>query len=161
MNDSLKIETRGERELVITRTFDAPRKLVFEAMGSPRLLPRWLTGPPGWTMTTCEIDERAGGTFKHVWRGPDGTEMGMSGVYREVVRPERVVRTEVFDFGCEAQAGEQLCTMVLTETNGRTRMQLTVRYPSREARDGALRSGMEHGMSASYANLDEVLRVPA
>jgi uncharacterized protein YndB with AHSA1/START domain len=78
-------------------------------------------------------------------------------VFREVVPPERIVRTERFDFGCDAQAGEQLGTAVLTERDGRTTLVITVLYPSREARDAALASGMEHGMAAGYARLDELL----
>jgi uncharacterized protein YndB with AHSA1/START domain len=111
-------------------------------------------------MTVCDDDQKVGGTFRWGWSGPDGTEMAMHGVYREVVAPERVVRTEVFDFGCVAAPGaEQLCTMTLTEQNEKTFLSLTVLYPSKEARDGALASGMEHGMSAGYDRLEEMLTV--
>jgi uncharacterized protein YndB with AHSA1/START domain len=91
---TLKVTTPTDREIVITRVFDAPRRLVFEAMSKAELLQRWLWGPPGWTMVVCENDLKVGGGFRHVWRGPDGKEMAMRGVYREVVPPERIVRTE-------------------------------------------------------------------
>src|SRR5688572_30084511 len=117
---TLTVTTSTDREIVLTREFDAPRELVFDAMNNPELLKRWLLGPPGWTMPVCEIDARVGGVFRHVWRNTDGTEMAMRGVYREVVPPERVVRTESFEFGCAAQAGEQVATMVLTEQGDKT-----------------------------------------
>jgi uncharacterized protein YndB with AHSA1/START domain len=157
----LEITTPTDREIVITRGFDAPRRLVWEAMSKPELLKRWLFGPPGWAMTVCDDDLRVGGKFRWVWRGPDGTEMAMHGVYREIVPPERMVRTETFEFGCPAQAGEQLGTMMLTEKDGRTQMTLTVSYPSKEARDGAIASGMEQGMAAGYNRLDELLAAQA
>jgi uncharacterized protein YndB with AHSA1/START domain len=154
---SFQITTPTDREIVITRVFHAPRTLVFDAMAKPELLKRWLSGPPGWSMVECESDSRVGGTFRHVWRNADGAEMAMHGVYREVVPPERIVRTETFEFGCDAQAGEQLGTLVLTEKGGVTTLTLTVLYPSKEARDGAIASGMERGVAASYNGLAELL----
>jgi uncharacterized protein YndB with AHSA1/START domain len=156
-SSTLKVTTSGDREIVITRVFDAPRKLLFEALSKPEFLRRWLLGPPGWSMTVCENDLRVGGTFRHVWRSADGAEMAMRGVYREVVPPERVVRTETFDFGCDAQGGEQLGTLVLIEQGGKTTLTLTVQFPSREARDAAVASGMEHGLAAGYDRLDGIL----
>jgi uncharacterized protein YndB with AHSA1/START domain len=153
---ALKVATPTDREIVITRSFDAPRRLVWNALTTPELLKRWLFGPPGWEMTVCEEDTRVGGNFRWAWRGPNGEEMQMHGVYREVVPPERVVRTETFDFGCVPQAGEQLGTLVLTERGGKTDLTLTLLYPSKEARDGAIASGMEHGMAAGYDRLDEM-----
>lgn len=154
---AVQITTPTDREIVIRRVFDAPREAVFEAMTRPELLKRWLLGPPGWTMTACECDLRVGGTFRHAWRGPDGAEMAMHGVYREVSPPERIVRTEIFEFGCDSQAGEQLGTLVLAEENGRTTLTLTLSYPSKEARDATIASGMERGVAASYDRLDAVL----
>ena len=83
--------------------------------------------------------------------------MSMSGVYREVVPPERCVRTEVFDTGCVPGGGEQLATLVLTEMGERTLLTITLLYDSKEARDGAAASGMEQGMAAGYERLDEIL----
>jgi uncharacterized protein YndB with AHSA1/START domain len=155
--ETLKVEARGDVEIVISRRFNAPRKLVFEAMTTPTLIRRWLFGPPGWEMTVCEDDARVGGAFRWAWSGPDGAAMAMHGTYKEVVPGERIVRTETFDMGCDAHMGEQVGTMTLSERDGVTDLHLIVRYPSKEARDGAVASGMEHGMRASYDKLDEVL----
>jgi uncharacterized protein YndB with AHSA1/START domain len=157
MKDTLKVTAAGDREIVITREFDAPRALVWDAMSRPELLKRWLFGPPGWEMTACEEDQRVGGTFRWEWSGPGGAGMTMSGVYREIVPPERTVRTEVFESGCLPAMGEQLVTLVLTESGEKTTLTLTVLYPSKEARDGALAGGMAGGMAASYDRLDEIL----
>jgi len=154
---TLKVTTPSDNEIVLTRVFDAPRRLVFDTLTKPELLKRWLLGPPGWTMTVCEIDPKGGGTFRHVWRGPDGTELAMHGVHREVSQPDRIVRTESFDMGCPGQAGEQLATAVLTEVGGKTTLTTTLLYPSKEARDATIASGMEHGVAAGYARLDELL----
>jgi uncharacterized protein YndB with AHSA1/START domain len=154
---ALKVTLPSDREIVLTRDFDAPRDLVFETMSKPELIQRWLFGPPGWSMVVCEDEQRVGGTFRWVWHGPEGKEMSMRGTYREIVPPERVVRTESFEFGCEAQAGEQLATLVLSEKGDKTALRLTVLYPSKEARDGARASGMERGVSASYDRLAELL----
>jgi len=160
---TLKVTTPTDREIVMTRNFDALRTLVFDAMTKPELLKRWLSGPPGWSMVVCENDLKVGGAFRHVWRGPDGAELSMRGVYREVVPPEvggvggRTVRTESFEFGCNAQAAEQLGTLVLIEQDGRTTLTLTLLYPSKEARDATIASGMEHGVAAGYDRLAELL----
>jgi uncharacterized protein YndB with AHSA1/START domain len=153
----LNVTTPTDREIVITRQFDAPRRLVWDAMAKPELLKRWLFGPPGWEMTTCEDDLRPGGKFRWSWSGPEGAAMTMTGIYREVVAPERMVRTESFEFGCAPQAGEQLARLVLTEQGGKTLLTLTMLYPSKEARDGAIASGMERGISVGYDRLDEIL----
>ncbi|MGH9492684.1 MAG: SRPBCC family protein [Terriglobales bacterium] len=153
---TFKITAQGEREIVMTRVFDAPRTLVFEAYTKPELVQRWLLGPPGWTMPVCEMDLRVGGSFRWVWRrDADGTEMGMGGVYREVVPPERLVHTERFDNPW--YPGEALITTVLAEQGGRTTLTATMLYESREARDGILKSGMERGVAASYDRLEEIL----
>jgi uncharacterized protein YndB with AHSA1/START domain len=157
MKNTLNVTTPNDRDIVLSRVFDAPRRLVYEAMSQPELLKRWLFGPPGWEMTVCEDDLRVGGAFHWAWRGPNGEEMSMRGTYREVVPPERIVRTESFEFGCAPQSGEQLASLVLVEQGSRTALTLTVRYPSKEARDGAIASGMEHGVAAGYDRLEEIL----
>jgi uncharacterized protein YndB with AHSA1/START domain len=157
MKNTLKVTTPTDREVVMTRVFDAPRHLVWEAMSKPELIRRWLFGPPGWTMTVCDDDLRVGGAFRWAWSGPNGEQMAMHGVYREVVPPERVVRTESFEFGCAPQAGEQLASVVLTEQGAKTLLTLKLTYPSKEARDGAIASGMERGVSAGYDRLEEML----
>src|SRR5262245_22698927 len=146
----LNVTTPTDREIVITRQFEAPRRLVWDALAKPELLKRWLFGPPGWEMTLCEDDLRPGGVLRWAWRGPEGAEMMMTGVYREVVPPERIVRTESYLVGCAPQSGEQLATLVLTEKGGKTLLTLTVSYPSKEARDGAIASGMDRGIAAGY-----------
>lgn len=87
---TLELTTRGDREIVMTRVFDAPRRLVFDAFTKPELVKQWLLGPPGWTMPVCEIDLRVGGAYRYVWRAADGQKMGMGGVYREIQAPERL-----------------------------------------------------------------------
>lgn len=157
MKHTLKVSTPGDLEIVVTREFNAPRELVWEAMTTPALIKRWIYGPPGWEMTVCEDDPRAGGKFRWVWTGPEGTGMTMHGVYQEVVRPERGVRTEIFEHGCAPAGSEQLATLELADQGPRTGMTITVRFPSKEAREGAIAAGMARGMAASYDRLDEVL----
>jgi uncharacterized protein YndB with AHSA1/START domain len=153
--ETLKVTTPSDREIAMTRVFDAPRRLVFDALTHPELLKRWLLGPPGWSMVVCEIDLKVGGRFRYVWRKDDGTEMGMGGAYRELVPPARIVLTELFDE--DWTGGETLNTAVFTEQSGKTTLINTVRYSSREARDGALNSGMTQGVAASYDRLAELL----
>ena len=153
---NLKLTTHGDREIVITRAFDAPRKLVFDAFTKPELVKQWLLGPDGWSMPVCEIDLKVGGKYRYVWRrDKDGTEMGMGGVYREIVAPERIVATEKFDQSW--YPGEALGTFVLIEQAGKTTLTETILYESREARDGVLKSGMEKGIVASYDRLASLL----
>ncbi len=150
---SLKITTPTEREIVMTRVFDAPRRRVFDAWTKPEHVPKWMLGPEGWTMPVCEIDLRPGGAWHFVWRRSDGTEMGMRGVYREVTPPERVVSTESWG----GNWPETLNTLILSEENGKTTVTNTILYPSKEARDAALKTGMKEGVAASFDRLAEVL----
>ena len=153
---SLTLTTPSDREILITREFNAPRALVFDCMSRPELVRLWLLGPPGWSMPVCEIDLRVGGRYRYVWRNDaHGTEMGMGGVYREILAPEKVVQTELFDQ--DWTGGETVGTSILTEKSGKTTMNLTVLYSSKEARDGALRTPMADGMNAGYDRLDGVL----
>jgi uncharacterized protein YndB with AHSA1/START domain len=149
--------TPSDREIVVTRVFDAPRRLVWDAWTSPEHLPRWMTGPEGWTMPVCEIDLRPGGAWHFVWRPANGTEMEMRGVYREVVPPERVVSTESWG----GDWPETINTLVLSEKDGRTTMTLTILYVSKEAREAALGTGMQGGMEQSFDRLTEHLRTLA
>lgn len=124
-------------------------------MTKPELLRRWFDGPSGWSLVVCEVDLRVGGAFRYEWRGPDGSEMGMGGVHHEIVSPERIVRTEVFDD--DWTGGETRGTAVLTEQGGKTTLTITVLYSSGEARDGALGTGMAQGVAAGYDRLAELL----
>ena len=152
---TLKVTTPTDREVVMTRIFDAPRRLVFDSFTKPELVRRWMYGWDGWTLPVCEIDLRVGGKYRFVWRGPDGTEMGMGGVYREIVPPERVVTSELFDE--DWTGGETLVTIVLTEQDGKTLLTQTIFYSSREARDAAIQTGMAEGLSMGLDRLDQVL----
>jgi uncharacterized protein YndB with AHSA1/START domain len=155
MPSTLKVAAGGEREIVMTRVFDAPRELVFDAWTRPELLKRWLYGPEEWPLAVCEIDPRVGGALRFVWRHRDGRNMGMSGVYREIARPERLVATEVWDE--DWTGGEALVTMVFSEHAGKTTFTQTVLYSSRAARDAVLKSPMEQGMAKSCDRLAELL----
>src|SRR5882762_11877589 len=95
--ESFKVSTPPDREIEVERDFNAPRQLVFDAFTKPELVRRWLLGPDGWTMPVCEIELRVGGAYRYVWRHADGKEMGMGGIYREIVPEERLVCTELFD----------------------------------------------------------------
>jgi uncharacterized protein YndB with AHSA1/START domain len=151
----LQVTTPSDREIAMTRVFAAPRSLVFDAWTKPELLMRWLGVRGGWTFAICEVDLRVGGAYRFVWRAPDGTEMGMGGVYREVVRPERLVATEKFDESW--YEGEALDTTVLVEKGGKTTVTITVLYQSREVRDAVLKTPMATGVAESYDKLDDVL----
>jgi uncharacterized protein YndB with AHSA1/START domain len=150
------IKANGDREIVVTRVFDAPRRLVFDAYTKPELIKQWLIGPDGWSMPICETDLRPGGKYRYVWRNDtDGSEMGMGGIYREVAPPERIVATELFDEVW--YPGEAVDTIVLTEQGGKTTLTQTILYDSRETRDAVLKSPMQTGMAASYDRLEKFL----
>jgi uncharacterized protein YndB with AHSA1/START domain len=152
---TMNVTTPTDREIAMTRVFNAPRRLVFAALTKPELVKQWLLGPPGWTMPVCEIDLRVGGAFRYVWRNADGREMGLSGVTLEIVPPERLVGTEKFD---EAwYPGEALITNTLAEHDGISTLTLTIRYDSPETRDMVLKSGMDRGVAVSYDRLAELL----
>lgn len=152
---TLKITTPTDREIAMTRVFDAPRDLVFKAYTTPELVKRWLGVHGGWSLDVCEIDLRVGGSYRYLWRGPNGAEMGMRGVYREIVVPERIVATEVFDQSW--YSGDAVDTVELVEQGGRTTLTLTVRYNSRETRDAVLKSPMEQGVAAGFDKLAGLL----
>ena len=151
----LHLDARGEREIVMTREFDAPRHLVYEALTTPALIRRWLGVMEGWSMAVCDVDLRVGGSFRYQWRGPGGVTLGMRGVYREIVPDQRIVSTEVFDESW--YPGEAVGTVELVERGGRTTLTTTVLYSSREARDAVLKSPMESGVAKGYDQLDVVL----
>ncbi|MGH2784659.1 MAG: SRPBCC family protein [Actinomycetota bacterium] len=155
MNDTLQINASGERDIVMTREFDAPRELVWDAWTKPELLKRWLGVRGGWTFPVCEVDLVVGGKYRWVWRGPDGTEMGVSGEYREIVAPERLVATEEFDDAW--YEGDCLNTIELTERDGRTTVTTTMHLDNATIRDGVLAGPMAGGVSESYDVLAQVL----
>ena len=151
---ALVVTTPSDRDIVMTRTFAAPPSLVWECMTTPTLVRRWLLGPPGWEMPVCEIDLRPGGSYRYLWRHPDGREFGMGGSFHEIAPPHRLVSTERFGDG-EASVVHQL-----SESAGRTTLTLSMRFADRTARDGALKTGMTDGVEMSYQRLDAILARP-
>ena len=154
MPEPLIITAPGDREIIVTRDFDAPRELVFLCYSKPELLRRWY-GLPDWTMTVCEIDFRVGGKWRFVTRAPGGFEMGSSGTYTAIEVPVRIVNTEIYDQ--DWTGGETTVTLTLTETDGRTTATTSVLYATPEARAGAVASPMATGMEIAFKRLDELL----
>lgn len=153
---TLTLTTPTDREIVLTRVFDAPRSRVFDALTRPDLLERW-NGPRGWSLVVCEVDLRPRGAYRFVRRrGGRGADMALGGVYREVVPPERLVHTERVD--PPWYPGEAVITTVLDEREGRTTLTATQRYQSRAARDLVLGSPMEDRIAESYDKLAELLK---
>jgi len=140
---------------VVTRGFDAPRDLVWDCYTVPALMKQWY-GLPDWEMTVCEMDLRVGGRWRYVTKSPDGFEMKQCGEYREVVKPVRIVQSEIFEV--DWTGGETINTLML-ERDGEDRTITTMRvlYSSKEARDGALASPMAEGMEIGFKRLDEFL----
>ena len=147
------VTTPAPTDVVATRTFDAPRELVFAAHTQPQHVRQWLLGPEGWTMPICEIDLRTGGAWRYGWANPeDGRAFEMSGVYLEVDPPTRIVFTERFEDNPESTN-----IVELTEEGGRTTLTMTMRYASEEVRDMVLATGMTDGMSTSHDRLAAML----
>jgi uncharacterized protein YndB with AHSA1/START domain len=163
-SERLTVTARGDRQIVMTRVFNAPRELVFDAWTRPELLARWFGGP-GSSLPVCEIDLRPGGSFRYVLRRPDGSEVVMRGEYREVVPPERLVTTESFEGFSEVgwrPEDQTLTTALFEEQDGKTTWTATVLYPSKEVRDAALGlSPAWEGMGKSLDRLAEMLQTTA
>jgi len=154
-NKSLQVTTPSDEEIRITRSFDAPRMMVWDAYTRPELVKRWLGRMPGWTWAVCEMDVRKGGRYRWLWRGPEGAELGLAGVYLEVVPGERLVTTERYDQ--QWYEGEAVGTVEFTEADGRTTLVTTLRYASKNVRDAVLQSPATSGMESGYTALDELL----
>lgn len=160
--EKAQVTLPSDREVVVTRSFNARRELVWEAYTTPQLVRRWLLGPPGWTMPVCEMDVRVGGKFRWVWRSEeDGSQFGFHGEFREVDAPATLRHTEAYDpgdvGGSMGEAGQAMVTVTLTENAGITTLTTTVDYGSKEARDAAVSTGMTDGMEMSYQKLDALL----
>ncbi|HXI18905.1 MAG TPA: SRPBCC domain-containing protein [Chloroflexota bacterium] len=149
------VTTPSACEIALTRHFAAPCRLVFRTLTEPELVRRWLYGPEGWGFAVCEIDLRVGGTFRYVWRHEDGKEMGMSGEYRQIVRPDLIVNTERFDVPFDS--GESRVTTALAEWEDQTTLIMTVQYVSQEARDEAVASNMVKGIEAGFGRVEMLL----
>lgn len=155
-SSTFKVTTPTDKEVRMTRVFDAPRHLVKEAFSKPELLKRWLLGPPGWEMVVCDVASKPGERYRYEWRNTaTGHQFGTGGVVREI-SPGRVVHTETMD----GQPGESLVTTDFVEEGGKTTVTMTLLFESKEIRDMALKSGMERGVAASYDRLEELLATP-
>ena len=153
-SDTFEVTTPSDREIRLSRLFDAPRHLVFEAMSQPAHIKRWWGNlGEGYSVPVCEVDLRPGGKWRFSNRTPKGELANFYGVYREVTPPGRVVFTEIFEPFPDA---ESVVTTVLTEENRKTRLTATCLYPSADIRDMVLKTGMARGAGLSYDRLEEV-----
>ncbi len=151
----LTVETPGDREVLVTRGFNAPRQMVWDAHTKPELLRRWMLGPPGWEMPVCDIDLRAGGKYRHVWRNmASGESFGMGGVYSEVTPILRFAALEKFD-GDEMGPGAQVLQTFI-DVGPMTVVTVSMVFASKEVRDQAIATGMTGGMEQGYQRLDEM-----
>ena len=156
MSNRLAVAPLGDLEIVMTRTFDAPRNLVFDAWTKPELLKQWLGVRNGWHFAECIVDLRAGGRYRYVWRKEsNGKQLASGGVFKEVVPPERYVCTEAFED--EWYAGESLVTTAFEERGGATVVTMTMAYESAKVRDMVLNSGMDSGVSEGCVTLDRLM----
>jgi uncharacterized protein YndB with AHSA1/START domain len=158
--DKADVTLRSDREVKVTRSFRAPRALVYRTYTEPALVQRWLLGPPGWSMPVCEMDVRAGGAYRWRWRNDeDGSEFGFTGVFREVDPGSRLVHTEAYDPGTTGAShpDEALVTVSFTEDGGITTVTSLIDFGSKEARDAAVATGMTNGMEMGYQRLDRLL----
>jgi uncharacterized protein YndB with AHSA1/START domain len=151
---TFKVTTPAEREIVLTRLFDAPRALVFEVLTKPEHIKRWWGNlGPGYSVPLCEVDLRVGGKWRYSNQIPSGDVATFYGVFHEITPPVRLVYTEIFEPFPDA---ESVVTTELTEEDGKTRMTVTAVYPSKDVRDTVLSTGMEHGAALSYDRLEDV-----
>ena len=158
----LQISTPTDTTIVLTRTFDAPRRLVWEAMFTPDRMRRWMIPPPGWTLTLCNCEPRVGGALEVAWKSDEGDPvMTLRGAFTEVVLHERAIHTETMALGSGQTIGSLVEKHEFAEQGGVTAMTITQTYDSQDDRDGALASGMDQGMEACYQELDAVLAEPA
>ena len=152
---NLTVTTPSDREIAMSRVFHAPRNLVFDAYTKPELVTRWLGMVEGWTFDACEIDLRVGGKYRYVWNGPDGASFCIRGAFLEIVPNERLVATEAFDE--PFNQGEAIDTVTFVERSGKTTLTVSVLAPSREVRDGMLKSGMADGFTLSLDHMEVLL----
>jgi uncharacterized protein YndB with AHSA1/START domain len=155
---SLQITTPTDTTIVLTRNFKAPRRLVWEAMTTPDKMKRWMLPPPGWTLESCEVEARLGGSLRLAWKSPEANPvMTLEGEWTEWSPHDRMVHTELMKLA----TGETVSSLVemheFTESGGLTQMRITQTYKSKEDRDGALASGMDQGMESCYQVLDALV----
>jgi uncharacterized protein YndB with AHSA1/START domain len=159
--EKAQVTLPSDREVKVTRSFRAARPLVYRAYTEAALVQRWLLGPPGWSMPLCEMDVRAGGSYRWRWRSDkDGSEFGFAGTFREVHPPSRLVHTEMYDPGTVRDShpqNEALVTVTFAENGGLTTVTTLIDFGSKDARDAAVATGMTDGMELSYQLLDRLL----
>jgi len=154
----LQISTPTDTTIVLTRTFNAPRRLVWEAMFTPDKMRRWMLPPPGWTLTTCECDARVGGKLSVAWKSDeDNPVMTLRGEFTDVAPHEHAVHTETMALGSGQTIGSLVERHEFADKGAATAMSITQTYNSKEDRDGALASGMDQGMESCYQKLDALL----
>jgi uncharacterized protein YndB with AHSA1/START domain len=156
----------SDREVRVTRQFNAPRQLVYDAHTKPELVRKWQVGYPGWDMPVCEMDVRVGGKYKWQWKNQeDGKQFGFFGDFTEVNAPSRIAHEQYYDPGdmdYSMPVGDPCIVSVdLTEQNGVTTLVCTMKFASKEARDGAVATGMTDGMEYSYTRLDDMFKAEA
>ena len=159
--EKAQVTLPSDREVKVTRTFKAPRTLVYRAYTEPQLLRRWLLGPPGWSMPVCEMDVQVGGKFRWRWRSKsDGSEFGFHGTFQDIQPSSRIVHTEAYDPGTVGggfPGQDAIITVTFAENAGVTTMTTLMDFGSKEARDAAVATGMTDGMEQSYQLLDRLL----
>jgi uncharacterized protein YndB with AHSA1/START domain len=154
----LQISTPTDTTIVLNRTFNAPRRLVWEAMFTADKMRRWMLPPPGWTSTTCECDARVGGKLSVAWTSDeDNSVMTLRGEFTDVVPHEHAVHTETMALGSGQTIGFLVERHEFADEGAATAMSITQTYNSKEERDGALASGMDQGTEACYQKLDALL----
>jgi len=154
----LQISTPNDTTIILTRKFDAPRRLVWEATFTPDKMRRWMLPPPGWTIVSCECDVRVGGKLSVAWKSDEANPaMTLRGEFTEVVPHEYAVHTETMALGSGQTIGSQVERHAFADHGAATVMSITQTYKSKEDRDGALASGMDEGMEACYQKLEALL----
>jgi uncharacterized protein YndB with AHSA1/START domain len=160
-----EVNTPSEREVLITRSFDAGADLVWKAYTDPALMRRWLTAMPGWSMPVCEMTTEVGGQYRWRWRDDaNGVEFGFTGEMLEVEPHSKIVHTQVYDPGTMGGSmgdGASVITVTFNETDGKTNVATLIKFASKADRDAAVSTGMTDGMEMSYKKLDQVLATGA
>ncbi|MFN3462758.1 MAG: SRPBCC family protein [Terricaulis sp.] len=162
----IEVTQPSDREVRVVRTFKAPRQLVWDAHTKPELVQKWMLGPPGWSMPVCEMDVRAGGAYKWRWRSDeDGKQFGFHGTFTEVNAPTKLVHDEYYDagdVGGDMPSNEPaVITLELSESNRVTTLVCTMKFASKDSRDGAVSTGMTDGMEMGYVRLDDMFKQAA
>ncbi len=147
-----------DRTIAVSRSFKAPREVVFDYLTKPELVKQWMVGPPGWSMSVCEIDLKLAGKYRYVWKqDSDGTLLGMGGVFRQVNSPERFAAYEKFDEPW--YPGQAFVTTVLAMKGDETVLFTTIQYESKAIRDSVLKTPMLNGLASNYDNLKKLVEV--